>query len=338
MNSNEMKRALENRVAEKQDISDASEPIAVELDALRAEMEEATGVIASPKLYESTKQKSRDVIEALRPQVARLTEKLRGYRARENEMDMRITELREKISRAEYESKSVTELNSDAQKILEQVRSIDVQVEKLNSEKNDLTAKQGQAEKALQLVESAREEFESAQAVLDEHQGENFIDGRNIDLSPYQARAGKAKGRLEELQKNAAGGRAALPKIANRLETINEDIAELSEARESLFAAWLVNRRRIIEVSIKSHANNIAHDVCVFGAIGRRTGSPISESLLDAHKRGLMVPVYGNRIERVDLSRYIGTEIVPDYSAILTQLTQEFEGGVNATGLTKVSA
>lgn len=236
------------------------------------------------------------------------------------------------MSRSEYESKSLDDLDSDARKILIQVKAIDAQVKKLETEKAALLEKQETAGQALQQVEDARQELENAQAALEEQQGESFIKGQSIDISPYQARAGKAKERYEALHKDAAAGKAALPKIANRLEAIGEDIEEFGETRKSLYVAWLVNYRRSLEVSIKETSNNLARDVSFLGAIGRQTGSPISEIVLDSYKRGLVVPVYGNRMEQVDFTRYIGAAVVPDYTAIVNHLSSEFERGVATHG------
>ncbi len=189
----------------------------------------------------------------------------------------------------------------------------------LAAERASLTAKRGQATRAAAAVRAAEGELVNARHAQEEVTGQAFIAGRDVDLVPYSARVAKAEKRLDEAKREAAAGVAALPMIADRLDTLAGMIEDATRSRGGAIKAYWHARTRLLEIEWRQKVECLGETAMTLRALdgktGRQLGGRLYESVL-----GLRVPatVNDDYPQPVKLGE-------PDNSALLDRLESELE-------------
>ena len=230
----------------------------------------------------------------------------------------RLAELRQSLNRAEYEAVSTSELRAKLSKCIADIREVESEQDDLTFERDTLQQKRLEAQQATTAVDCAERELLAARAAHDQTQGDAFISGGNVDLSAHIDRIAKAEKRLATTSRNAAAGRAALPRISVRLAAIEGERGELDERRSALVADYWHTRKRIIEVEYREQLQRTIEAGRRLAALDGKTGGRFGHDLIKSMREGLKQPVNGKSFEPV---RIVDTDLVDFLSEFEAELS-----------------
>lgn len=229
---------------------------------------------------------------------AELQIKIQDNKRQVDALKGRLIELQNDLHRAEYEAVTVDELSALLSQQVAAIQAVDSERDDLTFERDTLQQKRLEAQQATAAVDSAERELRDAQEGYDQTQAEAFISGENVDLSAHVDRIGKAEKRLATVQKGAAAGRAALPRISVRLTAIEVERVELDSRRTDLINTYWNTRKRLVEIDYREQLQRVIEAGRRLAALHVKTGKHFSHDLINGLK-GLKRPKLGKYFEDV---------------------------------------
>lgn len=236
----------------------------------------------------------------------------------------RLAELRRKLARAQYEAVTEADLKRVQVETISAIRALDLQIADMQRDWIALTEKRDAALKVTQAVSAAQAELTEAGQALEAAQADAFINGEKADTAGYTAKVTKAKKKVDEADVDAVAARAALPRIAERLENLQADIERISSERVAAVAAYWTNRKTLLEREYLIHAHGLMDCLQSLMAVDKLAGGDLGRRLFNSMGRAVHIPVEGKHTELLDSAPWFGREILPDVSAALAHLSDEF--------------
>lgn len=250
-----------------------------------------------------------------------LAQQIQDNNQRINTLKGRLAELRQTLHRAEYEAVSTSELCDTLSKCIADIREVDSEQDDLTFDRDTLQQKRLEAQQTTTAVDSAERELQVARAAHEQTQGDAFISGENVDLSAHVDRIAKAEKRLAATVKDAAAGRAALPRISARLAAIEGERVDLDSRRGELLDTYWNTRKRIVEGEYREAAQRTIEAGRRLAALDGKTGGRFGHDLIRSLREGLKQPVNGKALEPV---RIVDT----DFGDILAEFESELSAAL----------
>ncbi len=226
---------------------------------------------------------------------------------------------RQGLAQAEYLSTTTSDVRAEIEAALVDVRDADARLASLAAERASLTAKRGLATRASAAVRAAEGELVTAGQAQEAASGQAFIAGREVDLVMYSARVAKAEKRLDDAKREAAAGVAALPMIADRLDTLAGMIDDATKSRGTAIKSYWHARTRLLEIKYREQVEELIETVGTMRALGRKTGRQLGSRLYES-VQGLRVPTTANDEHPQPVKL-----VEPDDGALLSRFERELE-------------
>lgn len=254
---------------------------------------------------------------------------LNGVQLDIGRVSTRLAELRRDLSRAQYDAVTDADLMRVQSDTLAAIRSIDSQLADLQRDWVTLVEKRDAALKVRQTVITAQGELTEAAQTLEAAQADAFIDGGKADIAGHSAKVTKARRKVEEAEVDAVAARAALPRIAERLENLQANIERVRAERVAAVSAYWGNRKTLLERQYLEQARGLMDCLQSLMAVDRLAGGDLGRQLFAKMERAVYIPVEGKHTEILNSTSWFGHEVIPDVSAALARLNDEFD---TATG------
>lgn len=326
MNNSDKITALQRSIAVAEgkikDLEAEESAIKRSIDKHSAVIRDADEVRSSPYSYPAHMNATTARAAALRERSA-ASAKLNSLQAECNTAKISLSELRRELGRAQYEAKSDSELARQKQEVTTAIKSAGSRMDGLQNDINHLRAKRRVAKEALKALSAAERELSEAEQALAEKQADAYIDGREADLSDFEAGIAKARQALEDAKVDAVGASAALPRLDERIAAANEALDEETANSESLIKAYFDIQLRMAEREYSKHAHGLMNGLQTLVAIGQITGNRLGDGLLDKMRSSLFVPVEGKHVTALDAAPWFGCSVIPDVSHVTARLTAD---------------
>lgn len=257
--------------------------------------------------------------DAAKRERADLAPKIQAAERNDRMLSEQERDCRKDIAQAEYLNTTAADVQAEIDAALTEVREADTKLANLHRERASLEAKREQAKRAADVVRSADSELLDARDSQEQQKAQAFIAGREIDLAPYSARIAKAEKRLGDAKCNADAGLAALPIIADRLNTLAGMLDEGGKEREAAKGRYWLARTRLLEITWRHQLEGLIETAKTMRALGRKTGRQQGHRLYES-VRGLLVPTTADSDypQPVKLTE-------PEDGALLNRLESELE-------------
>lgn len=292
------------------------------ISALTEIIADADKVLRGPYRFPDHKE-AQAAKSAAYSQRAAIAQKVQTDRRQISELNTRLSDVRRELRRCEYEAVTPAELVKEIEKHTAAIQAVDRERAALASERETLHLRQREAKQAIAAVSIAEGELHAAQEAREEAQGAAFIAGADVDLTKHTARIAVAEKRLADATKSATAGRAALPRIAARLEAIDCAVGGLDTQRVALTGAYWRTRQRFASIDFKEAARRLIDSGNTLAALDGKTGGRLGSDLLAGLQSALRMPIEGGYTEAVRM----GT---PDLPGIADELEKEFAAALEA--------
>lgn len=286
---------LRDRLAQ---LADERRAISAQVTALRAKRNEAdkaynqaVAALCNQTFHWADEPGLKAKRDAANAERSALEQKVQPLEQQDRQLSEQERHCRDELARAEYAATKASDFEAEIGEAIAWIRDANARLAKLDSDRLNLEARRGHAERAADVVRAAESELADAREAFEQKKANAFIAGRDVDLSAYNARIAKAEKRLDETKREADAGRAALPMIAKRLESLTSKREEAAQDRKMAQGRYWHACQRLHEVNYRQAAGELIEIVNTLRALDCKTGRMLGHRLHEAMREGLRIPV-----------------------------------------------
>ncbi len=299
-------------------------PLANRVNELTAAIKNADDVLSQQYSYPAHRNAKEAKVAAISSRAA-LQAEIQSVRNRVDSAKSRRGELQRDLQRAERSALTDADLKTRQRDVDAAIKSAGNRIVKLKNEVDVLKTKRREAQAAIDALSEAEQELVDANEALDAVKGDAFIDGGNVDIAGFETRITTAQKNVNDAKVNAAGAKAAIPRIDGRILAANESLETETAECTTLVDAYFDIQLRKFESAYLTHARGVMESLQSLVALGQITGNQLGNQLLGKMRHTLYVPADGKHPEAFDTSPWFGRSVVPDVSDITARLTAEFQ-------------